>query len=135
MNDMNFTPSPEYLNIASKALAACAEEDLWFPKPNPAVTVAWARHLQFWKFDLDDVIAGVRKMYEDNGAGFRPLPKDIVQAARSVRAERAKVEVVEEIRALGPAKASEDHRRRVIAEFANRMKSIPAVWVKEASGE
>lgn len=128
MTDMDFTPSQEYLSIASSALAACAEEDLWFPKPNPAVTVAWARHLQFWKFERRDVIAGVRKMYEDNGSGFRPLPKDIVGAARFIRAERAKSEVVEDLRALEPAKASEEARRRAIEEFTRSVR-------KEASGE
>lgn len=94
--NLDFTPSPKYMAIAAKALAACAEEDLWFPKANPNATIAWARHLQYWKLEEDDVLNGVRKMYADNGSGFRPLPKDVVEASRAWRADRCQRETREE---------------------------------------
>ncbi len=97
-------PSPHYRNIAAQAFAECAAHDMWFPKANPAATAALAIHLERWKLEHNDVIAGVRKMYTDNGSGFRPLPKDIVDASRAVRADRTERETTAERQAREDAR-------------------------------
>lgn len=134
--NLDFTPSPKYMAMAAKALSACAEEDLWFPKANPNATIAWARHLEYWKFEEDDVLNGVRKMYADNGSGFRPLPKDVVEASRAWRADRCQRETRAE------REAREDRRDAALDERALRAiqaragsapgRSVPALKPGEA---
>ncbi len=80
------------LQIAAQALARCAANDPWFPQPNRATVSAWAEQIAYWKLNAQDVVNGVRKMYADNGSGFRPLPKDLIEAARAVRRERTESE-------------------------------------------
>jgi hypothetical protein len=80
------------IQIAAQVLSHCAANDPWFPQPNRATAIAWAEHIARWKIALPDAIEGVSKMYGDNGAGFRPLPKDFVDAARFVRAKRCQDE-------------------------------------------
>jgi hypothetical protein len=67
-------------------------------------------------------MAGVTKMYADNGSGFRPLPKDLVDAARAIRRERAERESTEE------REAREDRRdaaldARALAAITSRTKA------------
>lgn len=80
------------IETAAQALAKCAAYDPWFPQPNRATVAAWAEQIDRWKLELPDVLAGVAKMYADNGNGFRPLPKDLVDAARAIRADRTQRE-------------------------------------------
>lgn len=82
----------DHHQTAANALAKCAAYDPWFPHPNRATVEAWAEQIKHWKLEMPDVLNGVRKMYSDNGSGFRPLPKDLVDAARAVRAERCQRE-------------------------------------------
>ena len=76
-------------DTAAKALAKCAAYDPWFPQPNRATVQAWAEQIERYRIDLPDVLDGVTKMYADHGSGFRPLPKDLVDAARAVRRDRS----------------------------------------------
>ena len=76
-------------DTAAKALAKCAAYDPWFPQPNRATVQAWAEQIARYQLDLPDVLDGVTKMYSDNGSGFRPLPKDLVEASRAVRKDRS----------------------------------------------
>jgi hypothetical protein len=75
-------------DTAAKALAKCAAYDPWFPQPNRATVQAWAEQINRYGLDLPDVLAGVTKMYSDNGSGFRPLPRDLIDASRAVRKDR-----------------------------------------------
>lgn len=79
----------DYKQVAALALAKCAAYDPWFPKASHATVDAWAEAIAEYKLALPDVLAGVKLAYRDNGSGFKPLPRDIVQAARAVRKERA----------------------------------------------
>lgn len=100
--------------IAAQALAKCAAYDPWFPQPNRATVEAWAEQIQYWKLGIEDVLNGVRKMYADNGSGFRPLPKDLVDAARAVRADRTQRESAEEREAREDRQdAALEHRQRL----------------------
>lgn len=89
----------DYKQTAALALAKCAAYDPWFPKPAQAVVDSWAEQIEKYQLDVCDVLAGVTKMYSDNGSGFRPLPKDLTDAARSVRRDRTERESDAERRA------------------------------------
>lgn len=78
----------DYRQIAAKALAKCAANDPWFPQPNRATVLAWAEQIAIYRLAEADVLAGVTIAYRDHGAGFRPLPRDIVQAAVAIRRDR-----------------------------------------------
>lgn len=82
----------DYKQIAALALAKCAAYDPWFPKASQAIVDSWAEQIKIYKLELPDVLAGVTKMYSENGSGFRPLPKDLVDAARSIRRDRTERE-------------------------------------------
>lgn len=82
----------DHHQTAANALAKCAAYDPWFPQPNRATVEAWAEQIAEYQLDEADVLAGVKVAYRDNGAGFRPLPRDIVQAARAIRRDRAERE-------------------------------------------
>ncbi len=86
----------DYPATAAKALALCAAHDPWFPEPNRATAAAWADQIANYQLGVDDVLAGVRIAYRDNGSGFRPLPRDIVQAALAIRRDRLQRESREE---------------------------------------
>lgn len=100
-------------DTAAKALAKCAAYDPWFPQPNRATVQAWAEQIGRYRLDLADVLAGVTKMYSDNGSGFRPLPKDLIDAARAIRRDRTERESTAE------REAREDRRD---AELENRLR-------------
>ena len=101
----------DYHQTAALALAKCAAYDPWFPQPNRATVEAWAEQIERYKLGLSDVLAGVAKMYGDNGSGFRPLPKDLTDAARAVRRDRAERESTAE---------REDRQRRQDAALEAR---------------
>lgn len=101
----------DYHQTAARALAKCAAYDPWFPQPNRATVDAWAEQIGEYKLDEPDVLEGVKLAYREHGSGFRPLPKNIIQAARQVRLERAERESTAE------REAREDQRD---AELANR---------------
>lgn len=99
----------DYTRIAAAVLAKCASKDPFFPKPSAALAMGWAEEFECWNLTADDLLAGVTRAYRDNGNGFRPLPKDIVDAARAVRKERTDREgPTDEYEALCDAKAVDD---------------------------
>ena len=108
---------PDYKQIAALALAKCAAYDPWFPKASQATVDAWGEAIGEWKLNLPDVLEGVKMAYRDNGSGFKPLPRDIVQAARNVRKDRTDREgPTERHEAICNSKAAdEDALRRITA--------------------
>lgn len=106
----------DYQQIAALALAKCAAYDPWFPKASQATVDAWAEAIGEYRLELPDVLAGVKLAYRDNGSGFRPLPRDIVQAARSVRRERTERESDDDRHAR---EARND--RKALGEITQRM--------------
>ena len=79
----------DWNRVAAAVLAKCASKDPFFPKPSAALAIGWGEEFENWNLTADELLAGVTRAYRDNGAGFRPLPKDIVDAARAVRKEEA----------------------------------------------
>lgn len=102
----------DYQQVAALALAKCAAYDPWFPKASQAIVDSWAEQIQRYELSLPDTLAGVTKMYSENGSGFRPLPKDLTDAARAIRRERAERESTAE------RQAREDLRDAVLDERA-----------------
>lgn len=107
----------DYHQTAARALAKCAAYDPWFPQPNRATVQAWAEQIAEYQLDEPDVLDGVKIAYRDNGSGFRPLPRDIVQAARQIRRERAERETSAE------RQAREDRRD---AQLEQRIAALAA---------
>jgi hypothetical protein len=112
-------PSDQAIATAKAALAKCAANDPWFPHPNEATILAWAEHIARHNLELDDILDGVTAAYAANGPGFRPLPADIIGAARSIRRERAERENAEQQR------AEIDGKVAAIAAEAAAKKAIP----------
>lgn len=111
----------DYKQVAALALAKCAAYDPWFPKASVATVEAWAEAIQEYRLELPDVLAGVKLAYRDNGSGFRPLPKDIVQAARAVRKDRLDREgPTEAYQKLCDSKAADERALDEISRRAGR---------------
>lgn len=104
-----------HIETAAQALAKCAAYDPWFPQPNRATVAAWAEQIAHWNLELPDVLAGVAKMYADNGSGFRPLPKDLSDAARAIRRDRCERETAAEREAREDRRDAELERRNLAA--------------------
>lgn len=79
----------DWPQVAAAVLAKCATKDPFFPKPSQALALGWGEEFAKWNLTVDDLLAGVSKMYGDHGAGFRPLPKDVIDAARAIRRDRS----------------------------------------------
>jgi hypothetical protein len=58
----------DYRQTAALALAKCAAYDPWFPKASQAIVESWSEQLERHKLELADVLAGVAKMYSENGS-------------------------------------------------------------------
>lgn len=125
------TTTDEYRATAARALAKCAANDPWFPQPNRATVEAWAEHIAQWQLGDADVLAGVTKMYADNGGGsgerFKPLPKDLIAAARAVRADRTQRETPAEREAREDRRDAEleANRGRLAEMIGGFGKAIP----------
>lgn len=95
----------DYNRVAAAVLAKCASKDPFFPKPSAALAIGWGEEFECWNLTVDQLLAGVTRAYRDHGNGFRPLPKDIVDAARTVRREEdAKTGPTPEYQALCESK-------------------------------
>jgi hypothetical protein len=124
---MTAPASPEYLALAGACLALCAAHDPFFPKPEPLMTQTWARHIERHRITRADAEAAVYRMYDQNGTGFRPLPKDLTDAARSIRQARdadtgptPEYEALCESKAADAAELAEIRRQRELAPAADR---------------
>jgi hypothetical protein len=117
----------DYQQVAALALAKCAAYDPWFPKASQAIVDSWAEQLQRYELSLPDVLAGVTKMYSDNGSGFRPLPKDLTDAARAIRRDRAERESTAEREARENARDAELENRTRLAGMVGRTAQSKAI--------
>ena len=111
--------APNYAQIAAGVYQACNHYDPYLPALSADLARAWGRQFEKYRFTLEDLLAAVDKVYEDHGSGYRPLPKDISDAARYLRDKRAKDATLNDTRALpGPPPATAEARARAIADFA-----------------
>lgn len=114
----------DYHQTAALALAKCAAYDPWFPKASKAIVDSWAEQIEKYQLDVPDVLDGVTKMYSENASGFRPLPKDLTDAARAVRRDRTERESTAERQAREDRRDADLERRnreavaRLISDIA-----------------
>lgn len=69
----------EWKQTAALVLAKCAANDPWFPNGGESVVLAWAEVFKKSNLQRIDLVEGVTLAYMENGAGFKPLPADIVK--------------------------------------------------------
>jgi hypothetical protein len=115
----------DYRTTAALALAKCAAYDPWFPKPSQAIVESWAEQIERYELEAPDVLAGVAKMYADNGSGFRPLPKDLTDAARAIRRERTERESDDDRRSREDRRDAQLNQRRLEAITSRVGRVIP----------
>lgn len=123
-----------YAQIAAAVYQACNAFDPYLPKLSVEMAQAWGRQFEKYQFTAEELLRAVDTVYEEHGSGYRPLPKDITDAAKKNRsiakASAVAKELLPQPRAIeGSAQYSqEQHRKRLIEDFARkRMKSVPAL--------
>jgi hypothetical protein len=79
------TPPAAAIQAARDVLTKCAAYDPWFPHPTEALILAWAEQIALTNLTRDELLAGVTDCYRTHGAGFKPLPADIIGAAKTLR--------------------------------------------------
>lgn len=116
-----------YPQIAALVLTKCAAYDPYLTAPTKETCLAWAEQFELYGLDLDDLTKAVTKVYSVHGSGYRPLPKDITDAARAIRKERNERESREQREAredrLDARPALVDHRAQ-ITQFASTFGAI-----------
>lgn len=94
-----------YSQIAAAVYQACNAFDPYMPPLSIEMANAWGRTFKKHQLTLEQLVKGVDRVYEEHGSGYRPLPKDIVDAARTIRRELdAKTGPTEEYQALCESK-------------------------------
>jgi len=78
-----------YAQIAAAVYQRCNHFDPYLPKLDAALARAWGALFEKHRLSQDDLLAAVDAVYDHHGAGYRPLPADIITAARALRQDRA----------------------------------------------
>lgn len=119
--------TPNYPQMAALVLTKCAAYDAYLTAPTKETCLAWAEQFELYVIEQDDALKAVTKVYSEHGSGYRPLPKDITDAARAIRRERCERE------SSAQREAREDRldarpelvsHRREITQFANTFGAI-----------
>ena len=106
-----------YPQMAAIVLAKCAAYDPYLTEPTEETARAWAEQFEFYGLDLNDLLASVTKIYSQHGSGYRPLPKDLTDAAREIRRDRCERESAAE-------REAREQRRDAELENRNRLAGI-----------
>ena len=115
-------PEPEYANMVGRVLAEIRSSDAGFPKPDPAMVIAWARAFSVHDLAYRDLSAGVVALFaDDRRTRDRVLPGDVIAKAREIRRDRAERESPAEI-----AARDEVRDRRVLGRIADRQRELSA---------
>lgn len=112
-----------YAQIAAAVYQACNAYDPYLPRLSEEMARAWGRTFEKHKLTMDLLIKAVDRIYDEHGSGYRPLPKDIVDAARAIRREAdAKTGPTPEYEALCESKfiSYEESLRRLKARTGQR---------------
>lgn len=79
-----------YAALAALVLAKCAAYDPYRPEVTEEQARAWGEQLALHGLNDRALLSdAVTRVYSEHGSGYRPLPKDITDAARALRKERA----------------------------------------------
>lgn len=107
-----------YAQIAAVVYQACNAYDPYLPPLSEELARAWGKQFEKFKLSADLLLRGVDRVYEEHGSGYRPLPKDISDAARAIRRdEDARSGPTAEYEALCDAKAGD---REALARITSR---------------
>lgn len=116
-----------YAQIAAAVYQACNSYDPYLPQLSVDMAQAWGRLFEKHKLAPDLLLKAVDRVYGEHGSGYRPLPKDIVDAARAIRREKdAETGPTPDYEALCESKAedadelSELRRKRISAPISER---------------
>lgn len=124
-------PTPEYAAMTSRVLAEIRACDAGFPKPDPAMVIAWARAFNVHNLEYRDLSAGVVSLFaDDRRTRDRVLPGDVIAKAREIRRDRAERESPAEIAARDEARD-----RQVLARAAARGRELRVAADSGAVGE
>lgn len=107
--------TPNYPQIAALVYAKCAAYDPYLAEPSAETCMAWAEQFALYRLGVDDLLAGVTRIYAEHGSGYRPLPKDITDAARTIRRDRSERETDTERRAREDSRDAELDRKTLAA--------------------
>jgi hypothetical protein len=77
-----------YAQIAAAVYQACNHFDPYLPALSPELAKAWGRQFEKHNLSTELLLEAVDRVYEEHGSGYRPLPKDITDAARAIRRDR-----------------------------------------------
>jgi hypothetical protein len=82
-----------YSQIAAAVYQRCNQYDPYLPNLTPELARAWGGLFEKHGLDENDLLAAaVEAVYDEHGTGYRPMPADIIKAARAIRADRAQRE-------------------------------------------
>jgi hypothetical protein len=81
-----------YPQIAAAVYQACTTYDQYLPQLSPDLARSWAKVFARFGLTAEQLIKGVDAVYATKGNGYRPLPADIAEAARSIRQSEAMAE-------------------------------------------
>ena len=120
-----------YAQIAAAVYQRCNHFDPYLPALSADLARAWGALFEKHRFNERDLLAAVDAVYGERGSGFRPLPADIITAARAIRRDRTERESLAERRAReddrdAALEAQNKTRIREIADTVGAAKSIPA---------
>lgn len=104
-------PNPEA--AARKVLAKIASYDQWYSRPAQSVIAAWTEQIAATNLTDAELLNGVSEVYRVRESGFRPLPADVLNAARRLRKERFDALPLAEQEAI-----RDTERRAIDAELA-----------------
>lgn len=80
--------SEKALTAARLVLAKCSAIDPWFPEPSESTMLGWAEQFGLVNFDTQELLDAVSSVYARATSGFKPLPADVINAARLARQDR-----------------------------------------------
>lgn len=131
--------SNAYIEIATEVLAACQSKALWFPNLGEAAVLGWAESFQDSRMSREELIAGVKRAYQDAPDDFRPLPSTIIRHARAAYFEALREipddrreSMTDAIHALQAMGFAPPVAHRVARQIALGRKCTPALTPQQA---
>jgi hypothetical protein len=104
--------------IAAGIYQRCNHFDPYLPPLSADLARAWGSLFAKHRLNQDDLLAAVDTVYETHGGGYRPMPADIISAAKTLRQDRFQRQPLDDI------EAHNDRLAPLVAELAEAA-SIP----------
>jgi hypothetical protein len=85
--------------IAAGVYQRCNHFDPYLPPLSADLARAWGSLFAKHRLNQDDLLAAVDTVYETHGNGYRPMPADIITAAKTLRQDRFQRQPLDDIEA------------------------------------